>query len=287
MNPGADRAATLATACARACDYVLSRQSPGGGFCGYRGAGVDEPNLQDTWHAVATLGLLGVPVPDAATCARFVAARDVDRQAHGLYDRVRSLQALQAPDPQAIEVRAAVASLVEYLPVPGTPPSQLGGPLEALRHVVWLKRHFRCALAQAEVVAALGRLQDASGGFAVPPDLVTTEAVCAVLHLCGQHIPARTADYVDSLAVADFGFRLTAHALSPKLETTCAGIRCGAWAGRSPRHAADALRFILACQDGRGGFARAPGALADLACTRLAIEGLALLGGPLAPGRAP
>jgi hypothetical protein len=116
---------------------------------------------------------------------------------------------------------------------------------------------------------------------------LTTQAACAVLHLCGHDIPARTAEYVESLAVLGFGFRLTANSLSPNLETTCAGIQCGVWMHRAVTHARDAQRFILACQDGRGGFARAPGALADLACTHLAIEGLGLLCGPFGPGPQP
>jgi len=270
----------LRDALAAARAYLSSRQSPGGGFCVYRSAWLDEPNLFDTWHAVATFALLGVAVPHAATCAHFVAAQGIDHQAHALYYRVRSLQALRTPDPKAIEVRDAVGGLVEHAPAPGTPSSQLGGPLQALRHTVWLKRQFGCELRQAGIVEALLRLADAGGGFPVPPDLLTTQAACAMLHMCGHAIPERTAVYVESLAVPGFGFRLTSNSLSPNLETTCAGIQCCVWMHCALCHARDAQRFVLACQDGRGGFARAPGALADLACTHLAIESLGLLCGP-------
>jgi hypothetical protein len=269
--------ASVASALADARAYVLGRQSPSGGFCVYRSELLDEPNPFDTWHALGTLGLLGAQVPHAGACAQFVAAQAVEPQAHALYYRVRSLQALRHPDPKATEVRDTVADLVEHVPAPGMPVSQLGGSLQALRHTLWLKRQFGCELGQAGIVEALLHLADAGGGFPVPPDLLTTQAACAVLNLCGHAIPDRTAEYVESLAVPGFGFRLTANSLSPNLDTTCAGIQCCVWMHRALRHACDAQRFILACQDGRGGFARAPGALADLACTHLAIEGLGQL----------
>jgi hypothetical protein len=287
LSGAVDPLASVASALADARSYVLSRESPSGGFCVYRSELLDEPNLFDTWHAVGTLGLLGVQVPCANACARFVAAQAVEPQVHALYYRVRSLQALRHPDPQAIEVRKVVDGLVEHLPAPGTLPSQIGGPLQVLRHTVWLKRHFQCERRQAEIVEALLCLEDAGGGFPVPPDLFSTQAVCAVLRLGGHDIPPRTAEYVGSLAVPQFGFRLTANSLSPALETTCAGIQCCVWIHRAVTHARDARRFILACQDGRGGFARAPGALADLACTHLAIKGLGLLCGPFRRGAQP
>jgi hypothetical protein len=279
--------APVASALADAQRYVLSRQSPSGGFCVYHSELLDEPNPFDTWHALGTLELLGVQVPHANACARFVAAQPVEPQVHALYYRVRSLQALRHPDPKDAEVRDAVAGLVEHAPAPGTPSSQLGGSLQALRHTVWLKRQFGCALRQAGIVEALLRLEHAGGGFPVPPDLLTTQAACAVLHLCGHDIPARTGEYVASLAVPGYGFRLTGNSLSPNLDTTCAGVQCCAWMHRPVTHASDAQRFILACQDGRGGFARAPGALANLASTHLAIEGLSLLCGPIDQGAQP
>jgi hypothetical protein len=272
-------------ACAR--DYLLGRQSPAGGFCVYRSEWLDEPNLFDTWHAVAALGLLRTPVPDAAACARFVASRAVQPQPHALYYRVRSLRALGASDPRNGQVRDAVAHLVEQLPAAGTPTSRLAGLLQALRHGVWLKNHFGLPSPHAAIADALRSLQDDGGGYPVPADLVTTEAVCAVLRLCGQDIAARTADYVDALAVPGCGFRLTAASLSPTLETTSAGIRCTLASGRTVRYAANAQRFILACQGGRGGFARAPDALPDIACTHLALEALKLLNGELAASQQP
>lgn len=281
MTSEKDLASAVTHARARARTYVLSRQSPHGGFCAYRSDLLDEPNLSDTWHAVAALALLDTPVPDGLTCARFVAELPVDGQAHALYYRVRILEALQCIDPKTDQVREAVDALVARVPWRHTPVVQVSGQLDALRHVVWLQRHTGLTVPSIEVVQALLQLQSPQGGFPHPPDLVTTQAAWAVLRLCGVDVPPGAAEYVQCLATPGYGFRLTNHSLSPNIETLCAGVQCATWAQRPVAWANDALRFLLACQGGRGGFARAPGALPDLICTHRVLEGLQLLsGGP-------
>ena len=281
MTPTQDCASAVTLARARARTYVLSRQSSQGGFCAYRSDLLDEPNLSDTWHALASLALLDTPVPDSSACARFVTALPVEEQAHALYYRVRILRALQCPDPKADQVREAIDALVARVPSRHTPPAQVSGRLDALRHVVWLRRYAGPQQSFTELVRAVLQLQSSQGGFPHPPDLVTTQAAWAVLRLCGVDVPPGVAEYVQCLATPGYGYRLTNHSLSPNIETLCAGVQCATWAQRPVAWANDALRFLLACQGGRGGFARAPGALPDLICTHRVLEGLQLLsGGP-------
>ena len=52
-------------AVAEATAYLRGRQSYNGGFCFYRFEYLDEPNLRDTYHAIAALTLLGAEVPRA------------------------------------------------------------------------------------------------------------------------------------------------------------------------------------------------------------------------------
>ena len=56
----------LDAALERATDYIRTRQCADGGFCYYRYADLEEPNLHDTYYAVAACRLLrtGVPRPD-------------------------------------------------------------------------------------------------------------------------------------------------------------------------------------------------------------------------------
>lgn len=48
----------LEVALEQAADYVTSRQCCNGGFCYYRYADLEEPNLHDTYYAVAACELL-------------------------------------------------------------------------------------------------------------------------------------------------------------------------------------------------------------------------------------
>ncbi|WP_449425497.1 hypothetical protein [Rhodanobacter lindaniclasticus] len=91
----------LASALNRARAYLLERQSPSGGFCFYRGYYAEEPNLSDTWHAIAVLiGLLGVDLPEKNSHASFVIGQPIAPQPLLLYYRVRTLLALGADDPR-------------------------------------------------------------------------------------------------------------------------------------------------------------------------------------------
>ncbi|CAM5547676.1 dynamin family protein [Rhodanobacter lindaniclasticus] len=136
---------------------------------------------------------------------------------------------------------------------------------------MWLKRHFELPTALDDLALALLRGEHEGGGYGIPPNLLDTEAAIAVLMLCGHAPPPRTGDFVNRMAVAGFGFRLTAGSLSPNLETVCAGIRSCCRLGMPIPHARDAMAYVLSCQTGNGGFARASGALPDITLTHLAL----------------
>lgn len=203
-------------------------------------------------------------------------------QPYALYFRVRSLCLLDNPDPEHAALHAAVAALAT--PVPDL--ERLADPTDALYHlrlVLWLKRHFDLDFPARDIARSLLANEHTDGGFGVPPSLLATRLVLAVLALCEARPTARTEALVARMATPGFGFRLLAGSLAPNLETTCAGISCCRRLNLSITHAADALTFILDCQAGGGGFARAPDALPDLAFTHLALAGLEVLAGPLHP----
>lgn len=264
----------------RAAAYLLERQSSDGGFCFYRWEQVDEPNLSDTWHAVAVLrGLLKRDLPDADRHISFVDRLDVPPWPIGLHDRVHTLDLLDGVDPKADAVRALVASLPMRMPTADPSPS-LTHSLEALRATLWLKRRFGMTIQAHSIMQGLRRLEHASGGFGEPANLVDTAMAMAVLRLCGHGVSPRTAEFVMRLAVPSFGFRLTERTMSPNLETTCAGVVSCERLGMAVPYADAAMGFILSCQTGNGGFARSAGALPSFELTHMAMESLRILKGP-------
>jgi len=265
----------------RARAYLLERQSPTGGFCFYRGYYAEEPNLSDTWHAVAVLiGLLGVVLPEKNSHASFIIGQPIAPQPLLLYYRVRALHALGVDDPKSAEVQVAVTALQTHFPdIAGH--ASLSAVLRRVRCTVWLKRHFGLPMPLDDLALTLLGEEHEDGGYGTPPNLLDTEAAIAALMCCGHASPPRTGDFVNRMALAGFGFRLTAGSLSPNLETVCAGVRSCCRLGMPIPHARDATAFVLSCQTGNGGFARAAGALPDITLTHLALTSLARQMAPL------
>jgi hypothetical protein len=262
----------LAGALRRARDYLSSKQSPGGGFCFYRGYYLEEPNLADTWHGIAVLtGLLGVALAGSSDeHAGFVIRQAVEPQPFALYYRLRSLQALKVADPMQGEVGRAVAVLRAGLPDPARP-HLFGAALQRLRCVLWLRRQLGIEDATAETAEAILAMANADGGYGTPSNLPDTEAAVAVLALCGAAPRLATGEFVQSMADPQFGFRLTAASRSPNLETVHAGVASCRRLDLAIPHAAAAKAFVLSCQTGNGGFARTADALPDLALTHMAL----------------
>lgn len=258
----------------RARDYLLGKQSPGGGFCFYRGYYLEEPNLADTWHGVAALtALLDVALAKADEHAGFVIGRAIEPQPFALYCRTRSLLALDTPDPSLAEVERAVAAVRVWMSDP-TRPQFSGAAVQRLGQLLWLRKHFGLESPLGEIANALLALANRDGGYGTPSNLLETGAAIAVLALCGAAPDPATAGFVQSMADPQFGFRLTGAARFPHLETVHAGVASCRRLGLHIPHAAAARDFVLSCQTGDGGFARTADALPDLALTHLALTTL-------------
>ncbi|GAB2583087.1 hypothetical protein GCM10027066_25690 [Dyella jejuensis] len=263
----------VASALARAQAYVLEKQSPNGGFCFYRGYYLEEPSLADTWHGLAALSTLGAVPWQGDSHAAFVIAQPVEPQPFALYYRVRALGVLGVADPMAADVRWAIGSLQIRRHDPAVHAS-LTLSLQRLRCTLWLKQHFEMPFEVDEIIQALLNCEGEKGGYGTPPNVLDTEAAIGVLKLCNRPIASRTMDFVRVMAEPNFGFRLTAGALSPNLETTCAGVISCSRMDMPVPYAQAATAFILSCQTGNGGFGRSADALPDLALTHMALTTL-------------
>ncbi|MEO9091702.1 MAG: prenyltransferase/squalene oxidase repeat-containing protein [Rhodanobacter sp.] len=267
----------LAPALQRARDYLLERQSPGGGFCFSRGDYLQEPNLADTWHGVGALtGLLGVDLPEQRDHAGFVLGQAVDPQPLALCYRIRSLQALQTSDLASAEVECAVAALQVSLPDPATP-HLLGAALQRLSCVLWLRKHVGLDVAADELAQALLGMANEDGGYGEPCNLLDTACAIAVLAQCDAMPAPATRAFLSSVVDPQFGFRLSARAPAPNLETVHAGAASCRRLELDIPHAGAAASFVLSCQRGSGGFARtshAFHALPDMTLTYMALATL-------------
>lgn len=263
----------LIDACDRARAYLLERESAQGGFCFYRTADLEEPNLFDTWHAVAALAQLGEKPVRQERLIRFVMGRGVAGELYLLYYRTRILHALGVEDAERAAVRALVSGLA-LRPPEETDAAAFSSTLERLRMTLWLKRHAGTPFPARRIAQALRAVEHPKGGFGVPANLLDTRVALAVLASCREPVARRTSEFVSRTAVPGLGFRLTDDSLTSSLETTCAGLACARRLCLRVPAQAEAIGFILACQAANGGFARAPGALPGIGLTHLALMAL-------------
>lgn len=259
---------------ARAERYVRSRQSYNGGFCFYRCAGVDEPNLHDTYHAVAALSLLHEKVPRAEELAQFLAGFPA-AGVHQLYYCAFALELLGRSSLIAAPQLASIRSLEV---VPRTEDrTASSGWLEATLRAARLKRRFAELSACPELVAFIGGLE-AEGGYGGKPNIIDTYLCLSILALLGRRPPAEnSARFVDRLQVPSFGFSLTADSMTASLDVIQAGMKCCAMLGIPVRYAPDVLSFTLVCQTSNGGFSRSPAALPAIEQTHRALQIISML----------
>ncbi len=264
-------AALLADAAAsvrRAQAYILSRQSDAGGFCFYRSGPVDEPNLRDTYHAVAALTLLGAAVPAPDRVVAFVRnSRTFD--SGFLYWYAFALDRLGRADAIDAARRTRIASLTVDVPTSGD--AIMSQRLTRALRVVRLLARFADPPTGRGIHERLDALKS-DGGYGTEPNLWDTSFALGIRHCIGPLSDTDdTRAFVDRLQVPPFGFALAGNAITGTLDVIHAGVTCCSLLNLPVRLASDVLQFVLSCQSAHGGFARAPDALPDLAHTHRAL----------------
>lgn len=275
----------------RAAAYIRSRQSSCGGFCFYRYGSVDEPNLGDTYYAVAALRLFGIKVPNAGKIADFV----TEAPAFGLtylYFSALTLDHLGLDSRINAETFESIGNLP--IAVPETTSSEdTNGWLESVRKTVLLQRQFtptalhkvaptrKLATARsnnryAQVAAFTAELMN-RGGFGVGRKLWDTYLALRIGACLGLQLPDKIVEFVDSLQQPPIGFLMTPHSAMPSLDVAYAGVLCCQILGIPVRHKQEVVELTLGCQTASGGFTHAPMALASLDFTYRALKILSIL----------
>lgn len=262
-----------AQALSRAEAYIRGRQSPDGGFCFYLYGPIDEPNLADTYHAVAALRLLGSEVPLARETADFVRRARTPGLTY-LYFRAFTLDELGLADLVGTETLERIRALT-ITPPHAARSMNRGDWLESVRKKVRLRRRFaRNGDSEAAQWVEYMRRQADCG---VRRNLRDTYLAVSVGSLLGFPTPRDTVEFVESLQSLPIGFRMTRRSSMPSLEVAYAGARCCDLLRLPVRHAREVIEFTLACQSADGGFAHAPTGLPNLELTCHALRLIALL----------
>jgi hypothetical protein len=130
---------------------------------------------------------------------------------------------------------------------------------------------------RTEVSALLNSLRGRHGGYGSPAEnLLDTYRVAIIADCLTFEPPAGILAFAELCGDNTFGFRQVPVGSANSLAAVHAGIRlfnlCGAV---MPQERIASIRsYIASCQTGTGGFGRAPGAIATLADTWLALDAL-------------
>ncbi len=255
----------LEQALAWAAEYVTSRQCRNGGFCYYRYADLEEPNLHDTYYAVAACGLLQREVPNPDGVVEYLhSMQAAGRQSSYLYYSGFTAQWLGDLSLLDQTFLGKVAALSIHLPPAGghVPLSEW---LEDSLRIIRLQQSFTGGLEGGAIVDFVhGLLRQ--GGAGTTPNLRDTYLALRILaaldSLTGLD---ETQAFIERLQVPALGFKYTEGAISdPDIDTLYAGVFSCALLGLGIRYARDILSTVLSCQRLHGGFARASDSLGNL-----------------------
>lgn len=251
--------------------YLQERQSPGGGFCFYRSAYLDEPNISDTYHAVRALSFLGARLENVEQVGEFARSFLDSGQPLARYFAAWVLKCLKLfrPGKQWLDE-------IAHWPIsepPGKNSPQLTAWLEHTRFVIRLKSLFDAGHGFSHLGLSLRALEQPEGGFGNRPNLWDTWLALDILGCCGPgcHELLCTRQFVERLQVPVIGFALTEGSRTGNLDVLFAGLRCCRALTIPIRFSSAVLSLVSACQTGRGGFARAPGASPNIEFTYKAV----------------
>jgi hypothetical protein len=253
----------------RAADYIADRQCSNGGFCYYRYADLEEPNLHDTYYTVAACGLLQRGVPNPEQVVEYLCSmRTAGRQSSYLYYYGFTAQRLGKPGLLNETFLDRVAALSVRLPSAREDVLLLSELLEDSLRIIRLQKAFSDGFERGGAVADFvhGLLRQGGGGVGTTPNLRDTYLALRILdELDSLTELDEVKAFIGRLQLPSLGFKYTEGSIAgPDIDTLYAGVFSCTLMGLNIRYQQDILATVLACQRLHGGFARSSDSLGNL-----------------------
>jgi hypothetical protein len=277
----------LEAALERAAEYVTSRQCHNGGFCYYRYADLEEPNLHDTYYAVAACGLLQREVSNPDRVVEYLRSmRTAGRQSSYLYYygfTAQRLGNLSLLDQTFLDKVAALS--IRLLPTGKNVP--LSEWLEDSLRTIRLQTTFAGSFGVGGTVVDFvhGLLRRGGGGVGTTPNLRDIYLALRILTELDSLIELdEVKAFIGCLQLPSLGFKYTESSISgPDIDTLYAGVCSCAILGVEVRYAAAILNNVLLSQRLYGGFARSSDSLGNLNTHYKALRIIQRLGDSVTP----
>jgi hypothetical protein len=265
-------------------NYLMSRQTPDGGFCFYRAYGVEESNGKDTYSAVAGFLCLQAPVPDAKKLLAWLHRLQDNQGGYANFsmgwfalETLRLLNAKPLHDPEAF----LQAEHDRFLSIDWcTRTMEWSSLLLSLsRLTIQMEQSALIASTSfiAKVSALIDSLQGQHSGYGRPAEnLLDTYRVAILADCLTFEPPTKILEFAELCGDDVFGFRQVPAGSANSLAVVHAGIGIfNLYNAIIPRERIVKIRsYIASCQTITGGFGRAPSAISTLEDTWLALDAL-------------
>jgi hypothetical protein len=223
--------------------YTLGRQTQLGGFSfyAYPAWGVDEPNVPDTYAALAILQILKIAVPNAETCRAWLLHEQYPSGGFPMiaiaYAAFKALQILGSRP--LYDLRDYLQRSAQVLGFTDTPEVNLAGKTKTVLQCLKLWHAYDIAIGtnlKAAVRDAVVHLRGPHGGYGDPGvSVVKTAAAMELCQVVGLALDPDALDFVQRCERPPFGMNINPTSVSSSLECLGAGLRLLCLFGVAPR----------------------------------------------------
>jgi len=261
--------------------YILERSCPRGGFCFYR---LDEPNPQDTYHALAALHLLHVPYHNEQTIQYLQSLQHGDGTYESLTQTYFILLSLKFLGSRPLHAPAGGIEVLanRILSFTSTHDDTPRSLFHALYQLVALYEEMKFDWRENQresITQLLLAHHNRDGGFGIESsNLLSTFPAVAALRLLDHPLAsARIEPFLRSCEHPVFGFTGKPETSLYFLEYLHAGLALCDEMSLRPTYGQACASFMYQCQNDSGGFARASLGIATIENTCLAVHGITIL----------